>query len=195
MAETVIQSGHKEGPMKRLQKEGDVPDEKKQAFLDALADSCNVKAAAEASGFTPSTAYKLRQRDPAFAAAWQEALEIGYVRLEMALVDRAIRTIEQSRDDAPDALPAVGAMTAAQAIDLMNKHRASVEGGRAKRIRGTERNRPTAEETDAEILSRIAAIERRRVHRQGAEAHAGAGAVDATAGMAPKKRSGEGARG
>lgn len=126
MAETVIQSGHKEGPMKRLQKEGDVPEEKKQAFLDALADSCNVKAAAEASGFTPSTAYKLRQRDPAFAAAWREALEIGYVRLEMALVDRAIRTIEQSRDDAPDALPAVRVEAAGEATRLRVTYRAGL---------------------------------------------------------------------
>src|SRR5690606_23997703 len=96
------------------------------------------------------------------AAAWQAAIETGYVRLETALVERAILTIETSRDDAPDAPPAVGAMTVAQAIDLMNKHRASVEGGRAKRVRLNARQRPTAEETDAEILRRIAVIERQR---------------------------------
>lgn len=62
-------------------------------------------------------------------------------------------------------MPVAGAMTVAQAIDVMNKHRASVGGGRAKRVRLNARNRPTAEETDAEILRRIAVIERQRAGR------------------------------
>lgn len=170
MAEPVIQSGHRDGPMLRLQKESDIDEAKRQRFLEALAGSCNVTAAAAASGFTPSTAYKLRQADPAFAAAWQEALEIGYARLEMALLERAIQTIEILGDDAPDAPPPVGAMTVAQAMDLMNKHRASVVGGRAKAGRGARRRRPTPDETDAELLRRIDAIERAR----GAESAGGA---------------------
>jgi hypothetical protein len=189
MAEPVIQSGHREGPMKRLPKNSDVPEVKKQAFLDALADSCNVKAAAAASGFTPSTAYKLRQRDPAFAAAWQEALEIGYARLEMALLERAIQTIETLGDDAPDAPPPVGAMTVAQAMDLMNKHRASVSGGRAKAGRGARRRRPTPDETDAELLRRIDAIERARGAEPGggtnSEGESGQGTVDFDGGAPP----------
>lgn len=170
MAEPVIQSGHREGPMLRQPKDSDIDEAKRQRFLEALAGSCNVTAAAAASGFTPSTAYKLRQADPAFAAAWQEALEIGYARLEMALLERAIQTIETLGDDAPDAPPPVGAMTVTQAMDLMNKHRASVSGGRAKAGRGARRRRPTPDETDAELLRRIDAIERAR----GAEPEGGA---------------------
>lgn len=104
---------------------------------------------------------------PAFAEAWQVALESGYARLEMALVERAIQTIEAAHDDNPDAMPVVGAMTVAQAIDLMNKHRASIEGGRAKRVRLNRHTRPSAEETDAEILRRIAIIEQQREHEAG----------------------------
>ncbi|MCA0209550.1 MAG: hypothetical protein LCH74_10855 [Proteobacteria bacterium] len=139
-----------------------ISDLQKQAFLEVLAESCHVRRAAAAAGFTPSAAYSLRRRDPSFAEAWQAALESGYARLEMALVERAIQTIEVAHDDNPDAIPAVGAMTVAQAIDLMNKHRASIEGGRAKRIRPNAHNRPTAEETDAEILRRIAIMEQHR---------------------------------
>jgi len=162
MDDPVIQGGCGRSLMERQPQDKNVTDEQRQAFLDALAGSCNVRQAAAEGGFAPSTAYKIRQRDAAFAAAWQAAIETGYVRLETALVERAILTIETSRDDAPDAPPAVGAMTVAQAIDLMNKHRASVEGGRAKRVRLNARQRPTAEETDAEILRRIAVIERQR---------------------------------
>ena len=72
-----------------------------------------------------------------------------------------------AHDDNPDAMPVVGAMTVAQAIDLMNKHRASIEGGRAKRVRLNRHTRPSAEETDAEILRRIAIIEQQREHEAG----------------------------
>ncbi|MGL3823363.1 hypothetical protein [Sphingopyxis sp. R3-92] len=163
MDDPVIQGGCGRTVMARQPQDKNVTDEQRQLFLDALAGSCNVRQAAVEAGFAPSTAYKIRQRDTGFAAAWQAAIETGYVRLETALVERAILTIETSRDDAPDASPVVGAMTVAQAIDLMNKHRASIEGGRAKRVRLNARQRPTAEETDAEILRRIAVIERQRV--------------------------------
>ena len=147
-----------------------ITDHQLQVFLEELAESCHVRASAAVAGFAPSAAYKLRRRDPSFAEAWQAALESGYARLEMALVERAIQTIEVAHDDNPDAIPVVGAMTVAQAIDLMNKHRASIEGGRAKRVRLNAGNRPTAEETDAEILRRIAIMEQQRERKAKKEA-------------------------
>jgi hypothetical protein len=149
-----------------------ITDHQLEIFLEALAESCHVRASAAVAGFAPSAAYKLRRRDPSFAEAWQAALESGYARLEMALIERAIQTIEVAHDDNPDAIPVVGTMTVAQAIDLMNKHRASIEGGRAKRVRLNARNRPTAEETDAEILRRIAILEQQREREREAEKEA-----------------------
>ncbi|WP_447760220.1 hypothetical protein [Sphingopyxis panaciterrae] len=140
-----------------------ITDVQKEIFLEALTDGCNVRRAAAAAGFAYSAAYRMRRDNPDFAEAWQGALESGYARLEMALVERAILTIEIARDgNGADAVPVIGAMTVDQAIELMNKHRASVEGGQAKRIRLNRNTRPTAEETDAEILRRIAIIERQR---------------------------------
>ncbi len=133
-----------------------------QVFLEALGENCHVRGAAATAGIAVSAAYHLRRVDPSFAEAWQAALESGYARLEMALVERAIRTIEAVHDDNPAAIAVVGAMTVAQAVELMSKHRASIEGGRAKRVRLNARNRPTAEETDAVILRRIAIIEQQR---------------------------------
>lgn len=61
---------------------GGFDDDKRQAFLDALALTCNVRLAARYAGVDHSTAYNHRRRDPTFMAQWQDALETGYDRLE-----------------------------------------------------------------------------------------------------------------
>lgn len=42
-----------------------------------------------AAGVNPSTGYRLRQKDPAFARAWKEAMRIGIARAESAAWHRA----------------------------------------------------------------------------------------------------------
>jgi hypothetical protein len=55
---------------------------RQERFLNHLAGCCDVAAAAAAAGVDESTVYTHRRKDPVFAAAFQEALEQGYVRLE-----------------------------------------------------------------------------------------------------------------
>lgn len=145
----------------------EISETQRQLFVEVLGECCNVRHAAAVAGFAHSAAYKLRRVDRDFADAWQAALENGYARLEMALVERAIDTIEKLNGGGGTPLPPVGAMTVAQAMDVMAKHRASVEGGRAKRVRLNSHTRPSAEETDAEILRRIAIIEAQRAAPKG----------------------------
>ena len=57
-------------------------------FIDKLAETSNVTAAAEAAGIEPSRAYKLRRSDPDFARSWYEALLEGYEHLEMETLHR-----------------------------------------------------------------------------------------------------------
>ncbi len=59
-------------------------------FLRVLGTTCNVRAAATDVGMGFGTAYALRLRDPAFAAAWAAALADGYDRLEEVLLAAAI---------------------------------------------------------------------------------------------------------
>ena len=66
---------------------------RRQRFLDTLAATCNVLASSAAAGVPPTNAYRLRQRDPGFAALWQEALALGYERLEQALLTHALQSI------------------------------------------------------------------------------------------------------
>ena len=55
---------------------------RKEVFLSHLAGTCDVAASAEAAGVCESTVYRHRAKDPDFAAAFQQALETGYARLE-----------------------------------------------------------------------------------------------------------------
>lgn len=64
--------------------------EKRQLFLDALAQTCNVSMATRAAGMTTRSPYTLRKSDPVFAGLWQEALTLGYERLETALLRQAL---------------------------------------------------------------------------------------------------------
>lgn len=65
----------------------------RRVFLATLAETCNVRASAEAAGMRGKAPYDLRQRDPDFGALWQQALAIGYERLEEALLRHALTTI------------------------------------------------------------------------------------------------------
>ncbi|WP_432768338.1 MAG: hypothetical protein HEQ22_13055 [Sphingopyxis sp.] len=157
-----IQAGDRRVLMKRAPQPREVSDEQKQLFIDALAATCNVRRAAATAGFSYSGAYKMRRHEAGFAEAWQGALETGYARLEMALVERAILTVEALPEEDPAAPPVVGTMTVAQAMDVLNRHRATVERGRARQVRPRKGERPTAEETNAVFLARIAIMERQR---------------------------------
>jgi hypothetical protein len=64
--------------------------EKQRAFLEVLAETCNVTRACEEAGVSLSHAYKRRKADAAFRAAWREAIGVAYQRLELVLIERAL---------------------------------------------------------------------------------------------------------
>lgn len=57
-------------------------------FLDKLAETSNVTAAANFSGVNPSRAYKVRREEPEFARLWYAALLEGYEHLELETLRR-----------------------------------------------------------------------------------------------------------
>lgn len=61
------------------------------AFLEALAETGNATRAAERAGCHVETARRLADRDPAFAAAWVEAMRAWRDSLDGALREAAIR--------------------------------------------------------------------------------------------------------
>lgn len=136
---------------------------RRRMFLEELAASCNVSRALAAAGKKGSSLYRLRKREPQFAAQWQAALELGNERLEMALLRRAIEAVEGLTPDTDeeDGQP-VAKMTAAEAMTLLRQHRASVEGGRARGNRSAARHVVTQQEVDAVLITRMRMVKHRR---------------------------------
>ena len=69
---------------------------RQKAFLQALAESCNVKLAASQAGVSTSQAYIRRAKDASFRAGWDRALATGYSQLEMMLLERALHGVEKT---------------------------------------------------------------------------------------------------
>ncbi|MCA0910317.1 hypothetical protein [Qipengyuania gaetbuli] len=57
-------------------------------FINALAETSNVKAACELAGVSQSLVYKTRREKAEFARQWYAALAEGYDNLEMELLSR-----------------------------------------------------------------------------------------------------------
>lgn len=122
-------------------------------FLDTLAATCNISAAAEAAGFTRFTCYKRRRRDPAFAQRWDAALEQGATRIHALLLQRAIEALEGFEPDPDTSIPT---MTVNEALAVLGAHRRTIEGGPRSRRQWA---RPRSlEEMRESILRKLEAV-------------------------------------
>ena len=74
----------------------DWTDEMAEKFCEVLADSCNVTLAAAAIGRSISNIYKQRSKYASFRASWDAALAVGYSRLELMLLERALHGVEKT---------------------------------------------------------------------------------------------------
>jgi hypothetical protein len=99
-------------------------------FIDELANTSNVSAAARAADICTSTAYEARRSDAEFNRKWQVALCEGYDNLEMDLLLR-LRTGEIK--PAPGAKKGVRQFDNATAFRLLAAHRDSAARQRAVR--------------------------------------------------------------
>ncbi|MCT2399328.1 hypothetical protein [Novosphingobium mangrovi (ex Huang et al. 2023)] len=70
--------------------------ERQRGFIEALADTGSVRAAAHAVNMTPEGAYLLRRhpKGQSFRKAWEAALALGVQRLEDVAMERALYGIE-----------------------------------------------------------------------------------------------------
>ena len=62
-----------------------------ETFLASLGETCNVVRSAKAAGFSSSWAYRLRRQDAAFRTGWAQAVREGYAKLELVLLERAMK--------------------------------------------------------------------------------------------------------
>ena len=67
--------------------------ERKETYLAYFAATCDSDEAARRAGVCDSTVYTHRRTDPEFAAAWAEALDQGYARLEAELARQRLAAL------------------------------------------------------------------------------------------------------
>jgi hypothetical protein len=132
-------------------------------FFEALGASCNVSYAARAAGLSTSAAYRKRRRIAAFRARWASALHEGYVRLELALLERALIGMgEPPEGDDAGAAAHLQALPPAVLLSMLKMHRDVAREGAPETAR-------TADEEASELRERIAAkLKRLKARIEGA---------------------------
>lgn len=119
----VVMGGKSRLLVKAKRSRREISQRSRDEFILSLSETCNVSLSAERAGVALSTVYKMRQRDAAFAAAWLRALDDGYQRLEMGLVQAALAAVEGPPADTGASgearnRPVVEPMTMDQALRL-----------------------------------------------------------------------------
>lgn len=136
---------------------------KRDAFLEALAESANLKRALAEVEMSPSGLAKLRKREPDFDLRLQAALEEGFARLELAMLERSRFGVAQpiyhggakvgERIVYPDGM----------AMNLLRLHKDIVASVRARRIDPAVADA----DRDAVFVALRARIELARARRKG----------------------------
>ncbi len=102
-------------------------------FLDELAETSNVSAAAAVAGLDVRAVYRLRRSDPEFARRWYEALAEGYDNLEMELLLHLRGGEAGDTGDAPKKK-----FDTAAALRCLTAHRESVAREKGRRTLAEE---------------------------------------------------------
>ena len=74
------------------------------------------------------SAYAHRQRWPAFAERWDQAIESGYARLQWALIEAGRNSLADDEPEDDGSEPRVVQMTAMDALHLLHMHKHKVHG-------------------------------------------------------------------
>lgn len=68
---------------------------KRDIFFRTLLETSNVSLACVKAGITKQTAYKYRDKDPVFAAAWKECVDVAIDRLEQEAFRRGYTGVDK----------------------------------------------------------------------------------------------------
>ncbi|OYY72929.1 hypothetical protein [Sphingomonas sp. 28-63-12] len=93
-----------------------------QAFLAALSATANVRLSAAAAGASVAAFYRRRRDNPAFAREMRLALQMGYDRIELALLESMQPASHQDDAWRHNDPPPIPPMSANQALQLMYLH-------------------------------------------------------------------------
>jgi len=100
----------------------DISPEQIEEFFAALADTCNVVRSARAAGFSANWAYRKRKFDAAFRNGWAKAVREGYAKLELVLLERAIKGTPKLVRTARGSDRVMREYSTALAVALLRRH-------------------------------------------------------------------------
>jgi hypothetical protein len=141
-------------------------------FLEHLSEHCNVTAALAYSGMASSSLYRRRRDCAAFRKAWDEALELGYARLEAILLDRAINGEEQEVLNKNGVKVTLRKISNALGLALIKLHNIRVAAYRA--MQGTNHDED-ALQAKIQIIKKLQQLERHNARKEEAAKLAAAG--------------------
>lgn len=109
-------------PKVRAAHQADISDTQIETFFATLAETCNVVRAAKAANINKSWAYRRRRRDAGFRNAWAEAVREGYAKLELVLLERAMKGTPRPvfRKDGSERI--IREYSTALAVALLKRH-------------------------------------------------------------------------
>lgn len=124
-------------------------------FIQELARTCNVSASAIKAGVDRRTVYNARESDPEFAAAWDEALEVGVELMEAEARRRAfdgtLRPVFQGGEE----VGRVREYSDTLAIFLLKAHRPEKYRDNAKVVVAGDPTAPVKHEHAVTVTGRI----------------------------------------
>lgn len=96
-------------------------------FFITLSDTCNVVRSAKAAGFSTNWAYRKRKFDAAFRNGWAAAVRDGYAKLELVLLERAMKGTPKLVRTARGTDRTMREYSAALAVALLRRHAAMAD--------------------------------------------------------------------
>jgi len=93
-----------------------------ETFFLTLADTCNVVRSAKTAGFAANWAYRRRKFDAAFRNGWMAAVREGYAKLELVLLERAMKGTPKLVKTARGTDRVMREYSTALAVALLRRH-------------------------------------------------------------------------
>lgn len=129
------------------------------AFFERLAETSNIRAAAEHAGVCQQTIWRWRRKDAEFARRWAEALAQGYADLEMRLLAQArfgaTQDMEAEATDSGGRRVRLRRDTPGHGRLLLSHHRATLAAQQAAVAAASEVSAPAPAESMAEMIERL----------------------------------------
>lgn len=145
-----------------------------ETFFLTLAETCNVVRSARTARFSANWAYRRRRFDAAFRNSWAAAVREGYARLELVLLERAIKGTPKLVKTARGTDRVMREYSTALAVALLRRHSETADSlahepsdDELKEVRdrilekleGLRRRKQSSEEIETKGLDRIGLIE------------------------------------